>query len=94
VVRHPRRKSVIELEGADDEDGAEREANNFAKAALLRGSLDEVLNLDSREEIQAFAEELGIHPGVPAAIRAYDLGQDAWRLAAKLRRKLDVSTIA
>ncbi len=94
VVRHPKRKSVIELEDADDEDGAEMEANDFAKATLLRGSEGQLFNLDSREEIQAFAETLGIHPGVPAAIRAYELGQNAWRLAAKLRRKLDVSTIA
>jgi HTH-type transcriptional regulator/antitoxin HigA len=94
VVRHPKRKSVVELEDADDDDGAETEANAFAKTILLRGRLDELLNLDSRQELQAFSDELGIHPGVPAAIRAYELGQEAWRLAAKLRRKLDASTIA
>lgn len=93
IVRHPKRKSVIELEGADDEDGAETDANDFAKATLLQGRLDELLNLESGEQVQAFAEELGIHPGIPAAIRAYGLDQKAWRLAAKLRRKLDTPTI-
>lgn len=93
IVRHPKRKSVIELEGADDEDGAETEANEFAKTTLLQGRLDELLSMDSAEQVQAFAEDLGIHPGIPAAIRAYDLDQNAWRLAAKLRRKLDASAI-
>jgi HTH-type transcriptional regulator/antitoxin HigA len=93
VVLHPRRKSVIDLEGADDEDGAETDANNFARKMLLRGRRKELAGLDSREAIEAFAEDLGIDPGVAAAIRAYDLGSDAWRLAARLRKKLDASTI-
>jgi HTH-type transcriptional regulator/antitoxin HigA len=93
IVRHPQRKSVIELDDADDQDGAETEANDFAKATLLQGRLDQLPNLDSVEQLQAFADDLGIHPGIAAAIRAYDLDTDAWRLAAKLRRKLDASTI-
>lgn len=94
VVLHPRRKSVIELEGADDEDGAETDANNFAKKILLRGRLKELMALDSRESIEAFAMQVGIDPGIAAAIRAYDLGKDAWRLASKLRKKLEAPTIA
>ena len=37
IVLHPRRKSLIELEGADDDDGAESDANNFAKKTIFRG---------------------------------------------------------
>lgn len=94
IILHPKRKSVIELEGADDEDGGETAANNFAKSTLLRGRLKELIKLETREEVAAFAEELGIHPGLAAAIRAYDLDQNAWRLASNLRRKLDDSTIS
>lgn len=93
IVLHPKRKSVIELEGADDEDGGETAANNFAKTTLLQGRLNELLALESREEVKAFAEDIGIHPGLAAAIRAYDLDQDAWRLASKLREKLDDSAL-
>ena len=93
IVLHPKRKSVVELEGADDDDGGETAASNFAKATVLQGRLNELLNLDAREDVVAFAEEIGIHPGLAAAIRAYDLDQDAWRLASKLREKLDDAAI-
>lgn len=93
IILHPRRKSVIELDGADDEDGGETAANNFAKSTLLQGRLKELLRLNTRDEVVAFAKELGIHPGLAAAIRAYDLDHNAWRLASKLRRKLVESTI-
>lgn len=93
IVLHPRRKSVIELEGADNEDGGESAANDFAKTTLLQGRLDELIELQSRDEIKEFAKEVGLDPGLAAAIRAYDLDQDAWRLASKLRRKLDDSTL-
>lgn len=92
IVLHPRRKSIIDVEGADDEDGGETAANNFAKTTLLQGRLKELMKLETREEVTAFAGRLGIHPGVAAALRAYELGQDAWRLASKLRRKIDDST--
>lgn len=94
VLLHPRRKSVIELEGEDDDDGAETDANNYAKKVLLGGRLGELMGLASRESIVAFADEVGIHPGLAAAIRAYDLDNDAWRLASKLRTKLDVAAIS
>lgn len=93
IVLHPRRKSVIEIEGADDEDGGESAANDFAKTTLLQGRLDELIQLQTRDEIKDFAKEVGLDPGLAAAIRAYDLGQDAWRLASKLRHKLDDSTL-
>lgn len=93
VVLHPRRKSVIELDGADDEDGAETDANSFAKKTILRGRLRELVKLEGREEVEAFAKELNIHPGLAASIRAYETDKDGWRLASKLRRKLDVSVL-
>lgn len=91
IVLHPKRKSVIELEGADDEDGGETAASSFAKTTLLQGRLNELLSLKTRKDVAAFARDIGIHPGLAAAIRAYDLDQDAWRLASKLREKLDDS---
>ncbi|CAN5328261.1 ImmA/IrrE family metallo-endopeptidase [soil metagenome] len=93
VVLHPRRKSLIELEGADDDDGAESDANNFAKKTILRGRQRELLKLSTREEIVEFAKEIGIHAGLAAAIRAYEADKDAWRIASKLRRKLNVTTL-
>ncbi|TDO58218.1 HTH-type transcriptional regulator/antitoxin HigA [Kribbella sp. VKM Ac-2571] len=94
IVLHPRRKSVIELEGADDEDGGETAANNFAKTTILQGRIRQLIKLESREEVVAFAAEVGIHPGLAAAIRAYDVDESAaWRLAAKVRRKLDDSAM-
>ena len=91
IVLHPKRKSVIELEGADDTDGGETAASSFAKTTLLQGRLNELLSLKTRQDVAAFARDIGIHPGLAAAIRAYDLDQDAWRLASKLREKLDDS---
>jgi HTH-type transcriptional regulator/antitoxin HigA len=93
IVLHPRRKSVIEVEGADDQDGGETAADNFAKTVLLQGRFKELIKLETPDDVAAFADELGIHRGLAAAIRAYDLGPSGWRLAAKWRRKLDASTI-
>ena len=93
VVVHPKRKSVVELEGSDDLDGAETQANNFAKTTLLRGRQKELRTLSTREQVTAFAADLGIHPGIAATIRAYDLDQEAWRLASQLRRRLEGTTL-
>jgi HTH-type transcriptional regulator / antitoxin HigA len=93
VVLHPRRKSVIEFEGDDDEDGAETQANSFAKAILLRGRQKELNKLITREQIQKFAADLDVHPGIPASIRAYEIGPEGWRTFAKLRRKFDDSML-
>jgi hypothetical protein len=90
---HPRRKSVIELEGADNEDGGESAANEFAKRTLLQGRLPELVGADSLDKVKDFAKSVGVGPGLAAAIRAYDLDQDAWRLASKVRRRLDDSSL-
>jgi HTH-type transcriptional regulator / antitoxin HigA len=101
VLLHPRRKSVIELDGADDEDGAETDADDFAKKTILRGRRRELMKLETPEQIKALSKELNIHPGLAAAIRAYDThkdalhiaSKDAWRIAPKLRRRLDDSVL-
>lgn len=93
IALHPRRKSVIELDGADNEDGAETDANNFAKKTILRGRERALTELNTREDIEAFSKELGIHPGLAASIRAYEMDKFAWRLASGLRRKLDASVL-
>lgn len=94
VVLHPRRKSLIELEGPDDSDGAETDANNYAKKILLRGRGRELMKLDGREQLVEFAEKVGIHPGLVACIWAYDRDKTAWPVAAKLRAKLDISKLS
>lgn len=93
VVLHPRRKSLIELDGEDDEDGAETDANQFAKKTILHGRARDLAKLSTREEVEEFSQQLGVHPGLVAAIRAYDVGKDGWRLASKLRRKLDLDAL-
>lgn len=90
VVLHPRRKSVVELSDPDDGDGAESEANEFAKATILCGYLDDLMGTETREQIVELAGRAGIDPGLAAAIRAYEGDADGWRIASKLRRKLDV----
>ncbi len=94
VIHHPKRKSVIEFEGDDDGDGAETLANNFAKKTLLRGRVKELSTVTTAAEVKALAEDLDIHPGIPAGIRAYELGNEGFRRFAKLRRKLDDASLA
>lgn len=94
VLHHPKRKSVIEFEGDDDGDGAETLANNFAKKTLLSGRVKELSTLTTAAEVKVLAEDLGIHPGIPGGIRAYELGNEGFRTFAKLRRKLDDAALA
>jgi HTH-type transcriptional regulator/antitoxin HigA len=93
ILLHPRRKSVIELEGTDNQDGGESAANDFAKRTLLQGRLAELMGADTRDKVKDFAKTVGVDAGLAAAMRAYDLDQDAWRLASKLRHKLDDSSL-
>jgi HTH-type transcriptional regulator/antitoxin HigA len=93
VVLHPRRKSLIELDGADDEDGAETDANDFAKKAILRGRRRELMKLETREQLVAFSEKVGVHPGLAGCIWAYDRDKSSWPVATKLRRQLDTSAL-
>lgn len=93
VVLHPRRKSLIELEVPDDSDGAETDADNYAKKMILGGRGRELMKLERREQLIEFSEEVGSHPGLVACIWAYDRGKTAWPVAAKLRAKLDVSKL-
>lgn len=93
VLLHPKRKSLIEFEGDDDGDGAESQANNFAKNVLLSGRARELSTLNTAAEVKAFAADVGIHPGIPGGIRAYEIGNEGFRTFAKLRRKLDDSEL-
>ncbi|WP_269304720.1 XRE family transcriptional regulator [Aeromicrobium sp. HA] len=93
VVLHPRRRSLIELDGSDDTDGAETEANTFAKKVILRGRGRELSKVEGREELVAFAEKIGTHPGLVACIWAYDRGKSAWPVATRLRMRLDLSSL-
>lgn len=93
VVLHPRRKSLIELDGADDEDGGETDANDFARKIILRGRRRELMKLETREQLVAFSQEVGVHPGLAGCIWAYDRGKSAWPIATRLRSKLDISSL-
>lgn len=93
VVLHPRRKSLIELEGPDDSDGAETDANKYAKKVILQGRQRELMKLGGRDQLMAFAETIGVHPGLVASIWAYDRDRSGWRVAVKLRDKLDITQL-
>ncbi len=93
VILHSKRKSLVEFEHTDDTDGAETQANNFAKSTLLRGRTGELSTLTTPSEVRAFAADLGIHPGVPGGIRAYEIGNRGFQALSKLRRKLDDSEL-
>ncbi|MDO7868521.1 helix-turn-helix domain-containing protein [Nocardioides jiangxiensis] len=93
IVLHPRRKSVVEFGAPDDADGAETQANDFAKKTVLRGKARTLAKLSTASEITELAASIGIHPGIAAGIWAFDKGSAGWSKAARIRRKLDDSAL-
>lgn len=56
--------------------------------------MKELSIITTAAEVKVLAEDLGIHSGIPAGIRAYELGNEGFRNFAKLRRKLDDASLA
>lgn len=92
ILLHPKRRSVVHLEGeGDDGDGAETEANKFAAELLLRHHDPAVLRaVRKHEDVRALAMKLEVDPGILAGRIAHERGPAAWRKYARLRRKIDI----
>lgn len=92
VVLHPTRRSLIHLEaeGGDDGDGAESEANRFARTMLLGEDINEdrLRLVKSVAEARSLAETIGVHEGIVAGQAAYaQHDKTAWGRLSKARRK-------
>lgn len=89
ILLHPKRRSLIHLDDlGDDSDGAESEANDFARRTLLGPIQTEVLkSVGSLQEAESFAAIAGVDPGIIAGQVAYAQGGRAWAKYRSLRRK-------
>lgn len=92
VILHPTRRSLIHLEpeGGDDGDGAESEANRFARRTLLGNEVNEerLKSVKSVADARALAADLGVHEGIVAGQAAYaQQRKQAWARLSKARRK-------
>ncbi|NIK54627.1 helix-turn-helix domain-containing protein [Kribbella shirazensis] len=92
ILLHPKRRSFVHLtEDGDDGDGAESEANDYARQVLLRSRQDEVLwQVRTKSQAVAVADQLGIDPGIVAGQVAYALGPTGFKAFAGLRRKIEL----
>ena len=90
IILHPKRRSFVHLtEDGDDGDGAESEANGFARQVLLRSRHEEVLEkVRTKPQAIAVADHLEIDPGIVAGQVAYALGAAGFKRFAGLRRKI------
>ncbi len=92
VILHPTRRSLVHLEaeGGDDGDGAESDANRFARGMLLGNEVDEerLRMVKSVADARSLATDLGVHAGIVAGQAAYAQQQkQAWGRLSKARRK-------
>lgn len=92
VILHPTRRSLVHLEpeGGDDGDGAESDANRFARSMLLGNEVDEerLRMVRSVADARSLATDLGVHEGIVAGQAAYAQHQkQAWGRLNKARRK-------
>jgi len=87
LLLHPKRKTVVDLEGGDDADGQEGAANEYAASMLIPAEYSHRLTRQtSVDEARHIAHEIGVHPGVIAGRLGHRYG--TWPRWAKLRRKL------
>jgi HTH-type transcriptional regulator/antitoxin HigA len=95
LLRHPRRRTFVNLseENGDDADGLEAEANRFAADVLVPERYRErLLHAATRPEFESLAAELDVDVSVVAGQRGY-IAKD-WPRVQRLRRKLDVPAVA
>jgi HTH-type transcriptional regulator/antitoxin HigA len=91
VIFHPKRRSFVHLdEAGDDNDGAESDANRFAREVLLRSKRTEVLGMVSTpQDAEAVARQLNVDPGIVAGQVAFAMGGAGFQKFRRLRRKID-----
>jgi HTH-type transcriptional regulator/antitoxin HigA len=94
VLRHPRRRTFINLaENGDDTDGLEEEANVFAGDVLVPDRYRErLLAATTPDEFEALAADADVDVSVLAGRRGHLT--DEWRKVQRLRKKLDVPALA
>jgi len=94
VVRHPRRRTFVNLADAgDDHDGLEEEANAFAADVLVPDHYRQrLLAATTVDEFTALAADADIDLSVLAGQRGHLTGE--WRKVQRLRKKLDVTAVA
>ncbi len=89
LLLHPKRKMVVDLIGADDADGQESAANDYAASILVPPPYAERLTeRTSPAEAVRIASEIGIHSGIVAG----RLGHlyNTWPKYARIRRRLEI----
>jgi HTH-type transcriptional regulator / antitoxin HigA len=93
ILRHPRRRTFINLaDDGDDSDGLEEEANEFAAETLVPSEYRaQLLAAGSESDFRVLAAELNVDITVIAGRRGYLTGE--WRKVQPLRKKLDVPAL-
>jgi HTH-type transcriptional regulator / antitoxin HigA len=93
ILRHPRRRTFINLaDDGDDSDGLEEEANEFAAETLVPSEYRaQLLAAGSESDFRVLATELNVDITVIAGRRGYLTGE--WRKVQPLRKKLDVPAL-
>lgn len=91
ILLHPRRLTFIDLRGADDADGREGEANDFAANTLLPGISDDVIGaLRTKAAVEKLADSTEVDPGIVAG--RYGRLTDDWIRFAKFRHQIDLGS--
>ncbi|MHA6783343.1 HigA family addiction module antitoxin [Pseudonocardia saturnea] len=94
VILHPKRETFLNI--AHDKsanDGAEEEANDYARDLLIGSSLGTILAANSRDDFIRVARHLGVSVSIIAAQYAR-AKKDYAGIAAKLRSSIEESDIA
>lgn len=90
VLLHSRRETFIDDGGSDDND-EEGEANAFAENLLIPSDAAQRLSfLRTDSDVEAFADEVGIAPGVVVG-RLHNDGHWGWNRGNRLRRQLRIT---
>jgi HTH-type transcriptional regulator/antitoxin HigA len=94
VLKHPRRRTFVNLvNGGDDGDGLEGEANAFAADVLVpERFVQRLLEATTPEDFAALAREADVDVSVLAGRRGYLT--DEWSRVQKLRKKLDTKALS
>lgn len=90
ILHHSKKETFIN-DGSED-DVVEAEANHFARTTLIPAEFEPDLeNLSSAADVVAFAERIGIHPGIVAGRLANDgIAQWTWPKVGRLRSSLRI----
>ncbi|GAA1259457.1 hypothetical protein GCM10009677_08090 [Sphaerisporangium rubeum] len=94
VLNHQEEKVRIDVEGAQEKDAKELEADAFASELLIpRDYVDELRTLKSKVDVVRFADKIGIAPGIVVARLQRDPQFPSWdwKDGNGLKRKIEFS---